>query len=126
MMLCLNCGHRNRCDHFFCTECGRKLSESGTVSAELVAMDPAKEARHYPLSSSSVYLGRTEDNDIIVRDDRVSGRHAKLCFEEGQFWIEDLDSTNRTYVNGERITKKSPLKNEDLIKIGATIFKFKL
>ena len=126
MILCLNCGHRNRCGHIFCTQCGRKLSERGAVSAELVTMDPPKEARHYPLSLSPFYLGRTESNDIMVNDVGVSGQHAKLCFEEGQFWIEDLESTNGTYVNGERITGKSTLKDEDLIKIGATIFKFKL
>ena len=126
MILCLNCGHRNRGDHLFCTQCGMRLSEKAAVTAELVAMNPPKEGLPYPLSLSPFYLGRTESNDIMVNDVGVSGQHAKLCFEEGQFWIEDLESTNGTYVNGERITKKSPLKDEDLIKIGATIFKFKL
>ena len=126
MILCLNCGHQNRNDHLFCTQCGRRLSERAAVSAKLVAMNPPKEGQYYPLSLSPVYLGRTESNDIIVKDDRVSGQHAKLSFEESQFWIEDLDSTNGTYVNGERLTKKRSLKDEDLIKIGATILKFKL
>ena len=126
MILCLNCGHRNKCNHLFCTECGMRLSERAAVSAELVAMNRPKEGRRYPLSLSPFYIGRTESNDIMVKDDHVSGQHAKLCFEEGQFWIEDLESTNGTYVNGERIAEKNPLKDEDLIKIGAAIFKFKL
>lgn len=126
MIVCLNCGHQNRNNHLFCTQCGRKLSETAAVSAKLVAMNPPEEDQHYPLSLSPVYIGRTESNDIIVKDDRVSNQHAKLFFEQGQFWIEDLNSTNGIYLNGKRLIKKAPLKNEDLIKIGATILKFKL
>ena len=126
MIVCLNCGHQNKNDHIYCTQCGRKLFERAAVSAKLVAMNPPKKGQHYPLSLSPVYVGRTESNDIIVEGASVSNQHGRLYFEEGQFWIEDLDSTNGTYVNGERITKKKQLKDEDLIKIGATIFKFKL
>ncbi|MFH1008388.1 MAG: FHA domain-containing protein [Candidatus Latescibacterota bacterium] len=125
MIVCLSCGHPNRNDHLFCTECGRELSERAPVSAELVAMYPSEKGTPFLLSSANVYIGRMAFNDIVIEDDRVSGQHAELSFEEGQFWIEDLGSTNGTYVNGERITRKSPLKNEDLIKIGVAIYKIR-
>lgn len=126
MIICLNCGHQNRDDHLFCTQCGMRLVEREDISAKLVAMSPPDRGQEHLLSLSPVHIGRAESNDIILEDDRVSAQHAKLSFEQGGFWIEDLDSTNGTYVNGERIREKIRLKDEDLIKIGAAIFKFKL
>ena len=65
-----------------------------------------------PLSAvtkgSCLTIGRANDagvaSDITVQDERISGRHAKLsCTQEGEFFITDLDSTNGTYVQGQRL-----------------------
>jgi pSer/pThr/pTyr-binding forkhead associated (FHA) protein len=62
-------------------------------------------------------IGRKDDNDIRIDNLAVSGHHAKLLTIFDDSFLEDLDSTNGTYVNGRPITKH-PLKNGDVIVIG--------
>lgn len=50
-------------------------------------------------------IGRASDNDVVVADPHVSQYHAEVKFEEGKWWIHDLESTNGTVVGGERIEK---------------------
>ncbi len=50
-------------------------------------------------------IGRGADNDVVVSDPHVSQQHAEVTFEEGKWWIRDLESTNGTVVRGERIEK---------------------
>lgn len=71
----------------------------------------------------STVIGRDLDADIPVDDESVSRRHCRLMYLDGAWFIEDLRSTNGTYVAGAPITR-TPLRDGDLIKIGSTIFKF--
>jgi len=72
-------------------------------------------------------IGRAIDNDIVLPDTYVSRKHAKISFENGVYVIEDLNSTNGTFLNGDDIKGKGklPLKDDDEIRFGTTIFKFK-
>ena len=70
-----------------------------------------------PLTKETTTIGRKSDNDIHLDNLAVSGRHAKLLTILNDSFIEDLNSTNGTYVNGTLI-KKQALKNGDVIKIG--------
>jgi len=63
--------------------------------------------------------------DILVDDEKVSGEHARLNHKEGQFMILDLLSSNGTWVNGEQISNPTPLKENDEIRIGDTVFVLK-
>ena len=71
----------------------------------------------------STVVGRDLDADISVDDESVSRRHCRLMYLDGVWFIEDLRSTNGTYVAGSPITR-APLRDGDLIKVGSTIFKF--
>jgi predicted component of type VI protein secretion system len=62
-------------------------------------------------------IGRKEDNDIRIENLAVSGHHAKLLTIFDDSFLEDLNSTNGTFVNGQRITKH-PLRSGDVITIG--------
>lgn len=72
-------------------------------------------------------LGRAIENDIVLPDMYVSRKHAKISFENGVYVIEDLNSTNGTFLNGDDIKGKGkqPLKDGDELRFGATVFKFK-
>ena len=72
---------------------------------------------------SSVTLGRKEDNSVVLADQHVSGNHARLIIKNNILFIEDLGSTNGTYVNDKRIVGKVKLFGKDDIKIGSTSFK---
>ncbi|SHK61065.1 FHA domain protein [Clostridium cavendishii DSM 21758] len=68
-------------------------------------------------------IGRKGDNSICLNDQFVSSHHAKLYVRNNDFYLEDLDSTNGSYVNGGQITGRVKLKVEDEVKLGSTIFK---
>jgi pSer/pThr/pTyr-binding forkhead associated (FHA) protein len=88
-------------------------------------MSSAEKGKSFFLSRKPVYIGRGDANDIVLKDEQVSHRHARFLREQNNFWVEDLVSTNGTYLNGTQIHGKEVLKDEDLIKIGTTILKFK-
>jgi len=68
-----------------------------------------------------VILGR--EGDIVLAGDDVSRRHARIFRENGNILIEDLGSTNGTYLDGERIEKKTVVMQENVIRIGRFIIK---
>jgi pSer/pThr/pTyr-binding forkhead associated (FHA) protein len=69
------------------------------------------------ITGNAVSVGRRNDNQIQIKEPTVSGHHARIFLEGGKYQIEDLDSTNGTFVNGARITK-AELKDSDKLRIG--------
>lgn len=69
-------------------------------------------------------LGRGETSDILIRDSFASSRHALIFFRDGQYWLDDLDSTNGTFLNEVKIDQPAVLADGDIIKIGGIIFQF--
>ena len=61
-------------------------------------------------------MGTSDNNDIVVPDDRVSRHHAVLRWRGGRFELEDLNSTNHTFVNGKPVTRAA-LRAGDLISL---------
>lgn len=72
--------------------------------------------------SKSATIGRRNTNDLIISDKAVSGNHCELTFVDGKVYIEDMNSTNGTFIDGERISRKE-LKNGDIIILGKMSFK---
>lgn len=77
----------------------------------------------HPLESELVSIGRKSDNDIVVDHMAVSGKHARILTIAGESFLEDLNSTNGTFINGKSVTKQV-LKNGDRIAIGQHILTF--
>jgi pSer/pThr/pTyr-binding forkhead associated (FHA) protein len=77
----------------------------------------------YPLAElGEIVIGRASDQDMVLLEDMVSRKHAKLTMQPGNITIADLGSTNGTFVNGEKV-KKAQLKEGDRILIGTSILK---
>jgi pSer/pThr/pTyr-binding forkhead associated (FHA) protein len=77
----------------------------------------------FPLKSDKqIVIGRSSELDMVLVEDMVSRKHAKFTFTAGKITIEDLGSTNGTFVNGEKI-KQARLKEGDRILIGTSILK---
>ena len=68
-------------------------------------------------------IGRSSELDMVLVEDMVSRKHAKISWQAGKPTIEDLGSTNGTFVNGEKILKPSRIKEGDRILIGTSILK---
>ena len=77
-----------------------------------------------PLESTLLSIGRGLNNDIILEDTRVSRHHAQLRYRARRFWVNDLGSTNGTFVNGEQVAERA-LRDGDLISLGGLELTFK-
>ena len=72
------------------------------------------------VNDKPIIVGRSSDLDMVLVEDMVSRKHARITMQQDQIWIEDLGSTNGTFVNGEKI-KRARLKEGDRVLIGSSI-----
>ncbi len=72
----------------------------------------------------TLFAGRTLECDIYLPSPSVSRRHAVFVMRGGQCGVKDLDSSNGTYLNGERLVRPSRLKDGDCIQIGGYFINF--
>jgi hypothetical protein len=85
----------------------------------LVMITGRASGKKIPLLPMTMSIGREHDNNIELKDPEVGRYHARILYERGRFVLEDLESSNGTWINGER-SEQSILKNGDRIKIGGT------
>ncbi|MCC6108689.1 FHA domain-containing protein [Hugonella massiliensis] len=93
----------------------RKKEKSWTVAVE----KGPKELRGVQIAvHGPVIVGRNPGADIVIGAGYVSGRHARFTLMGQNLFIEDLGSTNGTFVNGQRIFEPTALRNKDVVTIG--------
>ncbi len=73
-----------------------------------------------PLEEGTFVIGRSQSNQISLRDTLLSRKHCTLTVENGEVWLADLNSSNGTFINGERIGTRR-LQIDDLIELGSTV-----
>lgn len=76
------------------------------------------------LSGQPVLIGREEGDLVLPEDTAVSYSHARLFMEDGTYWVEDLNSTNGTWVNRHRLSRKVELHRGDEVQAGNTRLRF--
>lgn len=81
-----------------------------------------KEGSIIPIRSD-LSIGRKDGNSIVMTDQHVSGNHAKIIVRNNGLYLEDLNSTNGTFLNGSKLKGRAKLSNKDEIKIGNGVFK---
>jgi NADPH-dependent 2,4-dienoyl-CoA reductase/sulfur reductase-like enzyme/ferredoxin len=74
----------------------------------------------YTVDRGGATLGRVAENTIVIPDTKLSRQHARIDFRDGEFWITDLESTNGTFVNYQRLTAPHPLQSGDVIGLGGS------
>src|SRR5215212_4317176 len=73
-------------------------------------------------SQSEITIGRDTNCDLSMIDEALSAHHARITFHHGQWWLEDLHSTNGTFLNREKLTTPAVLISGDEFKCGNTDF----
>lgn len=82
-----------------------------------------KMANFYQVNANTT-VGRLPHNNIVIPDSFVSSKHARFLERNGLYFIEDLQSTNGTFINGEKVDGITLLRNGDQISIGPVNFLF--
>jgi hypothetical protein len=80
--------------------------------------------REHPLTGESIIIGRAVESDVVITSKRVSREHARVRREGWRVVLEDLDSTNGTFLNDERVLAPVALHDEDRIAIGDVVLVF--
>ncbi|OKL48527.1 hypothetical protein BSR28_02230 [Boudabousia liubingyangii] len=73
-----------------------------------------------PLGSAPILIGRSPSCTLVLDDNYASGRHARLFPDETSWWLEDLDSTNGTFMDDERVVEARPLHPGVRFRVGQT------
>lgn len=93
----------------------------------LVIIDGPHAGATFPLDQGNITLGRSTHNTIVLDDEYVSGHHARVYqdTQSGQWVVEDLGSTNGTYINESRMPGRAVLRPRVPVRIGATTFELR-
>ncbi len=95
------------------------------VARRLVITSGAKTGAEVPLTVDELTIGRSADSSLILRDDYTSTHHARLMVWNGQWMLQDLDSTNGTFLGGNQVSSPVPIPLNTPIKVGATTFELR-
>src|ERR1700689_2252246 len=98
------------------------MSSSGAPSANgrppaLSVTNPSGNRSRVPIDPTPFLIGRQSENNLVLRDNRISRNHARISMDNGDYAIEDLDSRHGVFVNGQRV-KRHVLKDGDRIDFG--------
>jgi DNA-binding response OmpR family regulator len=85
-------------------------------------IDPT--GREHPLQNINTVIGRAVENDIVITSKRVSREHTQIRRDGWRVFVEDMGSTNGTYLNNERISEPMQLQDGDQIQVGDVLFTF--
>jgi pSer/pThr/pTyr-binding forkhead associated (FHA) protein len=77
------------------------------------------------LSDQQITIGRANDATLVLNDDYASSRHARLFPQDGQWIVEDLGSTNGTYLDRQKVTRPTPVPPGVPIRIGKTVLELR-
>ncbi|MBN9176844.1 MAG: FHA domain-containing protein [Microbacterium sp.] len=103
---------------------GPQKATRDAVSRIVITSGP-KAGLELPLTGEPLTIGRSSESGLVIRDDYTSSHHARLLLWGDQWMLQDLDSTNGTWHDGERVASPVPVRIGAPIKVGATTFELR-
>ena len=94
-------------------------------ATKLVVTAGDKVGTEIALAGRQLTIGRAGDSDLIVDDEYASTHHAKLVFINGDWLIQDLDSTNGTFLDGQKVSTPLPVAMNTQVRVGQTTFELR-
>lgn len=98
---------------------------SGATPRRLVITSGPKEGMEIDLPTEQLTIGRSSESGLVIRDDYTSTHHARLMLWNDEWVIQDLDSTNGTFLDGTRVTLPTPVPLGSTVTIGTTSFELR-
>ena len=106
---------------------GVRATRPGPVTGRLVVVKSAdlQDGEGFELNSAQLTIGRGNQNDIpIATDEYASARHARFEPRQDGVWVQDLGSTNGTFLNGTRLDRPRRLAQGDIVRVGETDLRY--
>lgn len=94
---------------------------NGSTDYKLVLGKGTENSREFSIGETEVIIGREETADFVIASGAVSRRHARISLQDGAYVIEDLGSSNGTFLNGAALTEPTSLQPGDKIRLGQMI-----
>jgi pSer/pThr/pTyr-binding forkhead associated (FHA) protein len=101
------------------------IAAPAAPASRLVIISGPKSGLELPLAGEPLTIGRSSESGLVIRDDYTSTHHARLMLWDGNWVIQDLDSTNGTFLDGDRVTLPTPVPLNTPIRIGTTSFELR-
>jgi len=98
-----------------------RSARSGSGPRRLVVTEGPLRGTIVPLGTSAVLIGRAPSNTLVLDDDYSSSRHARVFQQDGQWFVEDLGSTNGTFVADQRVESAVPLPTGTPVRVGQSV-----
>ncbi|MGN7190439.1 MULTISPECIES: FHA domain-containing protein [unclassified Curtobacterium] len=95
------------------------------VPTRLVITEGAREGLEMPLGGGPITIGRSSESNVVIRDDYTSTHHARLELRASGWVLTDLESTNGTFVDGQKVTTPVTIAERTPITIGTTTFELR-
>ena len=102
----------------------RRAAQGGAPS-KLVVVQGERAGTVIDLTGVPITIGRANDATLVVTDDYASSRHARLYAQDGQWIVEDLGSTNGTYLGRTKVTRPMPVPPGVPVRIGKTVIELR-
>jgi len=96
-----------------------------SAPTKLVVVQGERAGTVIDLTGMPITIGRANDSTLVVTDDYASGRHARLYAQDGQWIVEDLGSTNGTYLGRTKVSRPMPVPAGVPIRIGKTVIELR-
>jgi len=92
--------------------------------SHITILYPEEDRQIVQIPEAGLLIGRSSSCDLRLEDEFTSAEHCKISVENGTFFIEDMGSTNGTFIDGEQIDRKSPISAGQKVQIGVTVIAF--
>jgi pSer/pThr/pTyr-binding forkhead associated (FHA) protein len=102
-----------------------RSGRGGRTAQQLLVTTGALAGTTVGLTDQQITIGRSSDATLVLADDYASTRHARLFPQDGQWIVEDLGSTNGTYLDRQKVTQPTPVPIGVPIRIGKTVLELR-
>jgi serine/threonine protein kinase len=139
-IVCFRCQSQNPGDRLYCTVCGYELADRKAIAdrvmgpngrpilARFLLQNGSLAGRAFRFHQDLTTIGRTNGNDLIISGRTVSRRHARLWFDNGRWYLADMQSANGTFINNVRLQPNQPvgLNDGDMLNFGEEVVLFNI
>jgi hypothetical protein len=102
-----------------------KPKRRGKAASQLVVTEGGLTGTRITLGEQPIMIGRANDSTLVLTDDYASSRHARLTSREGEWYVEDLGSTNGTYLDRTKVAAPTLVPEGVPIRIGKTVLELR-